>query len=985
MKYRGRNRHIRLFLGGAILLSVALVLSGCPQAQLVGLLDGDDGQPLAISPQTTVVVANEVVTFEASGGHKPYTYSKLSGEGVIDADTGVFTAPGSTGTTVLEVADRAGNGARATVEVVTPGTYDVDYAAGSISHGSGTTAGEAVTGSFTFTNQGTDGGTHSIEWQVYASTNATLDIGADYVIAGGTEAQLAAGATSPAIPFSGTWPTTADTYYLILRLLTGPDDFATSNNTVSDGGTVVAGPAPPEVNYQPSNVLSTGDTVSGRMLSGSFDLGNVGTEAGTENGIWSVYVSPDTTIDAGTDPLVDSGNLSALAAGDTQTGITFAGTWPDTAGSYYLLVSVSYTDDVDTANNTAASAAVPVDPPDVDYVATIATPVSSPAGGGSSISESFTITNQGTDGGSVSVSWTSYVSTDATVSGDDDPIDLGSIGSLGAGSTSAAINIDAGTWPVVASTQTYYLLVEVSAADEPTGNTANNEASEGFSIIRPDVDYVVTGLTNTGTPAGTGSAISESLTIQNQGTDPGGSTVNWDVYASSDTVLQAGDTPVASGTVGALGAGASSGPIAVTGSWPTESGEYYLLARVSAADESETANNEGASGVFEVNSADVDYIVTDVSSSFTTVTTGSAISETFSYKNAGNVSGTQPVTYNAYASTDAVLDGSDIPVGSGSVAALGAGAGASGIAVDGSWPGTAGTYYLIIELAAPDESVTGNNTGYDGTFAVNDPPDYTVTSTSFPVVAYGGNPGELFSNASGAHGGAPTHSFVIGEQVGAPGQQAIQWRLYQSSDEFLDAGDTEIASGTHPALSAGGSTPAIPVDEALPATWGYYYYIVTIAAGDDANPTNDTETLGPVLVWQSSGNAESDISEDDILLSQGDDFAVLLNPGDSVTFDGLMDENGLRDSFIVHTGPDVVDLAIVATWSTSGDDINVDVYDGDGSYLDSSLSAANDREPGIGSFLPAGISANGRYYIDAISSANAADEGTPYVLTVTGQ
>lgn len=75
---------------------------------------------LAISPVTLNVVTNGTQTFSASGGVSPYTYSVVSGGGSINASTGAFTAPASTGTVVVRVTDSLLNTSNSTVTVVSP-------------------------------------------------------------------------------------------------------------------------------------------------------------------------------------------------------------------------------------------------------------------------------------------------------------------------------------------------------------------------------------------------------------------------------------------------------------------------------------------------------------------------------------------------------------------------------------------------------------------------------------------------------------------------------------------------------------------------------------------------------------------------------------------------------------------------------------------------------------------------------------------------
>jgi alpha-tubulin suppressor-like RCC1 family protein len=72
---------------------------------------------LLISPTSVTLAVNNVFVFNASGGVSPYTYSIFSGGGSINASSGQFTAPASSGTTVVRVTDQNGNTSNSTVTI----------------------------------------------------------------------------------------------------------------------------------------------------------------------------------------------------------------------------------------------------------------------------------------------------------------------------------------------------------------------------------------------------------------------------------------------------------------------------------------------------------------------------------------------------------------------------------------------------------------------------------------------------------------------------------------------------------------------------------------------------------------------------------------------------------------------------------------------------------------------------------------------------
>jgi hypothetical protein len=73
--------------------------------------------PLAISPSSITLTAGSSITFSASGGLTPYSFSIAAGAGTIDPASGVYTAPTEVGVDTVRVTDSAGSIAEATVTV----------------------------------------------------------------------------------------------------------------------------------------------------------------------------------------------------------------------------------------------------------------------------------------------------------------------------------------------------------------------------------------------------------------------------------------------------------------------------------------------------------------------------------------------------------------------------------------------------------------------------------------------------------------------------------------------------------------------------------------------------------------------------------------------------------------------------------------------------------------------------------------------------
>ena len=73
--------------------------------------------PLQIAPTTFTLAVNNTKLFTATGGKSPYTYSILSGAGVVNSATGSYTAPGLVGVATVRVTDSLGVIADALVNI----------------------------------------------------------------------------------------------------------------------------------------------------------------------------------------------------------------------------------------------------------------------------------------------------------------------------------------------------------------------------------------------------------------------------------------------------------------------------------------------------------------------------------------------------------------------------------------------------------------------------------------------------------------------------------------------------------------------------------------------------------------------------------------------------------------------------------------------------------------------------------------------------
>ena len=73
--------------------------------------------PLTLSSPSASLGAGTTIALTAAGGQTPYSFSISSGAGIVDGG-GVFTAPETAGTTVVQVADKSGATAKTSLQII---------------------------------------------------------------------------------------------------------------------------------------------------------------------------------------------------------------------------------------------------------------------------------------------------------------------------------------------------------------------------------------------------------------------------------------------------------------------------------------------------------------------------------------------------------------------------------------------------------------------------------------------------------------------------------------------------------------------------------------------------------------------------------------------------------------------------------------------------------------------------------------------------
>jgi subtilisin family serine protease/subtilase family serine protease len=416
------------------------------------------------------------------------------------------------------------------------------------------------------------------------------------------------------------------------------------------------------------------------------------------------YFSNNATLD-GADLPLGLRQIAALAAGSTAAGPTpVTIPTPLETGTYYVIAAADGGSVVPESaeNNNTVARAVQVGPDLIVSAFTV------PSIGGSTITVSDTVTNQGTAGTSSTVT-KFYVSISATLDASDTLLaETRTVPPLGpaathSGSTVLTLpsNLTPGSYFVIAKTDADSGVVETSEA--------NNTAARSIQI---GGDLVVTSFV-TPSKLGSGASFSITDTAKNQGGAAVGVSTTY-FYLSTDPTLDAQDVRLsASRAVPALQAGESS-----TGTTPAilpqglNTDSYYLFAKTDGT-ESVVESRENNNTAVKLIAVGPDLVMSGLSSiAPTKAGTAMQVADTVSNSGGGNA-GAFVVRF--YLSTNVVFDTGDVALaGSRSIQSLAAGTSSAGSTAVMIPAGTAPGSYYVIARSDADGAVTevseGNNT-----------------------------------------------------------------------------------------------------------------------------------------------------------------------------------------------------------------------------------------------------------------------------------
>ena len=730
---------------------------------------------------------------------------------------------------------------------------------------------EAITVSTSVTNQGTSPGKLSTNLGLYLSTDATITTSDTLIrtlyippLSSGASSSSDVSAIIPGALVSGT-------YYLgaIADYNNSESESNESNNSRVAGTIEVIN----DVDLAATAISTPAAQVStGEQFTLTSTVTNLGVTTAAATTL-RFYLSTDNVITT-SDSSLGSRTVPALIGGATSTTDTVV-TMPTSlsAGTYYLGVIADSTNTINETNennNIFVGQTIEV-VKDIDLVVQSISTTAANVSAGESVTLSSTINNNGTSTSSAFIVGF-YLSTDATVTTSDQRIGTLVLSNLAGGAsntTNTTVTISSNM-----ATGSYYLgaivdLYNLQAESDETNNTTVGGAIE---VIR-DIDLVVNSLSTTTTSGATGSPIAISSSVSNNGASISSSWLGF--FLSTDNVITTSDTFLGRYQVSNL-AGGTTVTIQYNGSIPASinAGTYYLGAIADYDNQqSETNENNNAFTAELINvQRDVDFTVTDVTTSSTNVSSGQYISLSSTVNNiGGSAAGYTDVAF--YLSTDNVITTSDVLIGNQYVPALASG-GNYTATTSVYIPATtaAGTYYLgaIADyLNRQVESNENNNSVADSTIDVIRDLDIVMDAVSTTASdVYTGDSIAVNSTVSNT-GTSSTYSFYVG--------------FYLSTDNVIDTND--ILVGYRSLNLMGGTSSTVDSSIVIPSTVATgTYYLGAIADYKNVHP-DETSENNNIAIASTALNVVRNI---DLVMESVSTTATTATRGQPLTLNGTI-------------------------------------------------------------------------------------------------
>ena len=199
-------------------------------------------KPLSISPSSITVYVNQSIEFSAVGGDGPFSFALTTDNSGASIVGNTYTAGSTSGVSdIVTMTDNYDGRTRtATISVIDAVTGLVDYAPGTVGGivPDDLLAGSSFDAQFDIDHQlpGGAGGSKTIAWTLFASTDTVIGGTDDRITATGSTGPLSAGGTTTVTVSGATWPSEPGNYYLLVEIA-AEDDLTFSNNRNQSAGT----------------------------------------------------------------------------------------------------------------------------------------------------------------------------------------------------------------------------------------------------------------------------------------------------------------------------------------------------------------------------------------------------------------------------------------------------------------------------------------------------------------------------------------------------------------------------------------------------------------------------------------------------------------------------------------------------------------------------------------------------------------------------
>ena len=351
----------------------------------------------------------------------------------------------------------------------------------------------------------------------------------------------------------------------------------------------------------------------------------------------------------------------------------------------------------------------------------------------------------------------------------------------------------------------------------------------------PAPDLVVDTPTVSESAPAAGARFTLSATLRNQGNGRSDSTT-LRYYQSTDSTITTGDMEVGTDSVFWLNP-SESGDESIRLTAPSTPGTYHYGACVDAvSDESDTTNNCSAAVTVTVGAGPAPDLVVDAPTvSESAPVAGARFTLSATVRNQG-AARSDSTTLRYYQSTDSTITTGDTEVGTDPVFGLAASrSGDESISLTA--PSTPGTYYYgacVDEVSGEIDIQNNCSVAVTVTVGAAPAPDLVVDAPTADTSA----------PAAGAR-------FTLSATVRNQGNGASAFttlRYYQSSDQTITTGDTEVGTDSVSGLGASESGDE-SISLTAPSSAGTYYYGACVdAVSGETDTTNNCSTAVTVTV-----------------------------------------------------------------------------------------------------------------------------------------